>query len=67
MSRESVASRIAAKCSDDELVTCIRLDHSLVDATFRSFRVLEDVYQLGVGPTPVEVWPRFTKIDTSTE
>jgi hypothetical protein len=67
MSRENIASRIAAKCSDDELAMCIKLDHSLVDATFRSFRVLEDVYEIGTGPDPVEVWPRLTTVIGRTE
>jgi hypothetical protein len=67
MSRESIANRIAAKASDDELAMSLKLDHSLVDSTFRSFKVLEEVYQIGVGPDPVEVWPRFTTVIGRTE
>lgn len=67
MSRESVSSKIASMCFADEVVLLSRMGHTARDTMFWSFRVLEEVYQIGVGPTPIEVWPRFTTIDTSTE
>ena len=54
-------------CFADEVVFLSRMGHTARDTMFWSFRVLEEVYQIGVGPTPIEVWPRFTTIDTSTE
>ena len=67
MSRESIANRVAAKTSDDELAMSLKLDHSLVDSTFRSFAVLEEVYSIAVDPDPVEVWPRFRPMPEQTE
>lgn len=67
MSRESVSSKVAGMCFAEEVIFLSKTGHSARDAMFWSFRTLEEVYQIGVGPTPIEVWPRFTKIDTSTE
>lgn len=67
MSRERIAHLIAAKVCKQELANSLALGFSDRDSRFRAFAALEETIQRAIGPTPVEVWPRFTTVTGRTE
>lgn len=58
MSAESVAQRIAGKCSLKELAAARALGFDGVDAYIRAWRVLDEVYSMAFAPDRAAVWPR---------
>jgi hypothetical protein len=67
MSRDRIASLIGSKVCKQELSNAISLGYSDTDARFSAFAALEETVQRATGPTPLDVWPRFTKIERMTE
>lgn len=58
MSMESVAQKIAGRCSLQELANARALGFDGVDAYVRSWRVLDEVYAAAFQPDRPAVWPR---------
>lgn len=58
MSAESVAQRVAGKCSLKELAAARALGYDGIDAYIRCWRVLDEVYALARAPDRPAIWPR---------
>ena len=67
MTKSRIINRVASKVWEDELKNSRALGFSYRETQFSAFAALQGVVEIAMGPTPIEVWPRFTTIDTSTE